>query len=200
MSFLNAFKHGVSELIRASSQITSQPAESGATIEEVIETENATINPELLLPTMEPEPMDIDGGNVVTVGETLEDGTSLQKNDDSRTSHLQNDVPTVNPVRSSSVPLDKSPLTTKKCGYVYDLRMLLHAPLQASDDHPEAPARIQGIAYKLKEGGLLNRMKLINARKVTEMEALLVHSEDHLQKINLIECELQFYSYQIQNV
>lgn len=85
--------------------------------------------------------------------------------------------------RSLSMPADLNSIGKTRFGYVYDVRMLLHSPLEY---HPEAPARIIGIHDKLREAGCLNRMKMIPIRKVTKLEALLVHSEDHWDKVQMI--------------
>ncbi len=81
-----------------------------------------------------------------------------------------------------------------KVGYVYDQRMMGHAPTQDpddpddDDDHPEKPVRIQYIDTRLSQTGCLAQMDKIAIRSMRKDEALLVHSEDHWQKVAAIEC------------
>ncbi|THH05529.1 hypothetical protein EW145_g4728 [Phellinidium pouzarii] len=98
---------------------------------------------------------------------------------------LNSGMPTPNPESLSLVhSLHAGEIVQRQClGYVYDGRMMLHAP---RDDHWEAPARIHGINQELSNDGCLSRMKLIPIRMVRKSEALLVHSEDHWEKIQMI--------------
>lgn len=86
-------------------------------------------------------------------------------------------------IRASSLPLNLNGNTTSRYGFVYDDRMILHTPL---NPHPESPARIQGIYQKLREGGCLAKMRQILIRKVKKDEVLLVHSDDHWDKVQMI--------------
>lgn len=77
--------------------------------------------------------------------------------------------------------------------YVYDQRMLQHWPPFAPDDedthHPERPRRISTIYSLLKETLCLKRMQKIPTRPLERFEAMLVHSEDHWEKVEAIERE-----------
>ena len=87
-----------------------------------------------------------------------------------------------------------------KVGYVYDIRMMGHAKYMdpndmndededdAGDRHPEQPRRIQRIDQKLQDSGCLQLMSRLQIRPMLKHEALLVHSEDHWQKVAAIEC------------
>lgn len=86
-------------------------------------------------------------------------------------------------IRAASLPLSLTGNITSRYGYVFDDRMMLHAPL---DEHPESPARIQGIYQRLREAGCLHRMRQVQIRQVKKSEALLVHSEDHWDKVQMI--------------
>lgn len=82
-----------------------------------------------------------------------------------------------------------------RVGYVFDLRMTGHTPPtdpddpDDDDDHPESPVRIVRIHARLEEAGSLALMRKIPIRNLRKDEALLVHSEDHWQKVAAIECE-----------
>lgn len=71
-------------------------------------------------------------------------------------------------------------------GYVYDVRMMAHADAR---DHPETPERIVRIHNLLKANQLLSEMLYIPVRLITRQEVLLVHSEDHWNKIESIQCK-----------
>ncbi|KAH8116654.1 histone deacetylase clr3 [Phellopilus nigrolimitatus] len=87
--------------------------------------------------------------------------------------------------RASSLPVGLDAAAPRaRFGYVFDERMMLHAPLAGA--HPEAPARIVGVHSRLREAGCLARMKLIPIRSARKMEVLLVHSEDHWEKVMMI--------------
>ncbi|KAF6761227.1 histone deacetylase clr3 [Ephemerocybe angulata] len=85
--------------------------------------------------------------------------------------------------RASSVPLH--PLTYA-VGYVYAVEMLVHFK-RAEDGHPEQPLRIKQILETLMRNNLTDKMKQIPIRKVHKNEAMLVHSEDHWDKILQIQ-------------
>jgi hypothetical protein len=79
------------------------------------------------------------------------------------------------------------PLNLGDCnvGYVYSAEMMVHVCLKG---HPEEPERISRIFQAIKEAQYLARMKHIPIRMVTREEALLVHSEDHWDKVLAIQC------------
>ena len=91
--------------------------------------------------------------------------------------------------RAASMPLELQSTNTN-VGYVYDSQMLLHA---SPSDHPEAPARIKQIHRTLRENGLLRLMRLIPIRPVRKSEVLLVHSEDHWDKVQYISSKCSIY-------
>ncbi|KAK0195519.1 histone deacetylase complex protein [Armillaria mellea] len=100
-------------------------------------------------------------------------------------------VPTSGPVlvrpsspkgpRASSVPLVPSEFTV---GVVYSTEMTSHFSLQ---DHPEQPARISHIWHTLIVNKCNTKMKWLPIRPVHKQEALLVHSEDHWDKVHAIQ-------------
>lgn len=87
--------------------------------------------------------------------------------------------------RASSVPLQPSNL---KVGYIYSSEMMNHF---SPHGHPEQPLRIQQIWATLVNEQLHKRMKWMPIREVVKGEALLVHSEDHWNKVIAIQCECQ---------
>jgi hypothetical protein len=68
-------------------------------------------------------------------------------------------------------------------GLAYDTRMSMHA----HPTHPESPARIKMIYETLKQNGFLNKLGNIRVRPVEKHEAMLVHSEDHWDKVEAIQ-------------
>ncbi|KAG8901279.1 Histone deacetylase hda1 [Tulasnella sp. 408] len=83
-----------------------------------------------------------------------------------------------------------------RVGYVYDTRMMQHTEVRNPNDdeddddsenhHPEQPRRIECIDKKLEEAGCLDLMTRLAIRHLRKDEALLVHSEDHWQKVEAI--------------
>jgi histone deacetylase 6 len=71
-------------------------------------------------------------------------------------------------------------------GYVYSMDMLIHASLHG---HPEQPDRISKIFQAIQGASLLSKMKHIPIRPVYRHEALLVHTEEHWDKVLAIQCE-----------
>jgi hypothetical protein len=183
-SFLNAFFSRGSQV---SPQDTAQ-SNPEASIEEIVaETEAVTIT---------------GGGSVVREPEAMEvdptastaPGSLLQRNNIQGSNYapkaINHSLGERRP-RASSNPVGKEQDAFKqRFGYVYDARMMAHMPVADDLDHPEAPGRIAGIYQKLREGGCLFRMKLIPIRPVKMMEAMLVHSEDHWEKVMQIACKL----------
>ncbi|KAG6876790.1 hypothetical protein C0992_011752 [Termitomyces sp. T32_za158] len=90
--------------------------------------------------------------------------------------------PTPNPPpRPSSVPLHPSDYTV---GFVYSSEMMSHF---SPTGHPETPQRISSIYNALTTNHHISKMKLIPIRPVKKGEALLVHSEDHWDKVQAIK-------------
>jgi len=87
------------------------------------------------------------------------------------------------PPRSSSVPLHHFDYTV---GCVYSAEMTSHF---SPHGHPEQPARISRIWQALVHGRYVNKMKWLPIRAVRKEEALLVHSEDHWDKVQAIQSE-----------
>ena len=85
--------------------------------------------------------------------------------------------------RASSVPLVPDNYAV---GYVYSSEMMIHF---SPHGHPEQPARVQEIWRTLVQDQLTKSMKWIPIREVRRDEALLVHSEDHWDKVLAIQCK-----------
>ena len=66
-------------------------------------------------------------------------------------------------------------------GIVYDEQMCLHE----SDGHPEQPDRIRYIYKAIQEEKLLDKCIIIDARKATDNEILLVHDKFHLDQMKI---------------
>lgn len=183
MSFFSAVASGVSGLIRggSNSAVVSTASESQtATIEEVVtQTESVTIE----------EAMEVDGvTNGGVTSEQIDQPTAGPSN-------TRTITPPNMPARASSVPLGKEIARMPRFGYVYDVRMMHHTPVFDDLDHPEQPARISGIYKKLRDGGCLKHMKMVPIRVVRKSEVMLVHSEDHWDKVQQIARKHFFVKY-----
>lgn len=81
----------------------------------------------------------------------------------------------------------------QRTGYVYDTRMLDHWPtIEPEEDdepHPEQPARISMIYSALRTAMCFKKMRKISTRLLERHEAMLIHSEDHWDKVEAIACE-----------
>lgn len=84
--------------------------------------------------------------------------------------------------RAQSEPYQTLPKYT--VGYVYSADMLLHSSLHG---HPEQPERIARIRKAFQDSKLLSKMKEIRIRPVYRNEALLVHSQEHWDKVLAIQ-------------
>jgi histone deacetylase 6 len=82
-----------------------------------------------------------------------------------------------------------APPQRPRVGFVYSSEMMAHAP-GPEDHHPEQPARIERIHSMLRGEGVLSQMKALPARTVKKEEAMLVHSEDHWDKVLQLQREL----------
>lgn len=107
--------------------------------------------------------------------------------------------------RSTSVaPTDKRAVSTDQAvtvrtGYIFDPLMMLHCAdgyvptadsvVEIGSGHPEEPMRIKRIFLRLSEMGLIKRMKQLAFKQVTMDQILLVHSEDHWNKVQGTESE-----------
>jgi len=85
--------------------------------------------------------------------------------------------------RATSVPW-KDP--NFSVGYVYSAEMMNHF---SPHGHPEQPLRIQSIWVMLTRDELTKKMKWMPIREVRKDEALLVHSEDHWNKVMALQRE-----------
>lgn len=80
------------------------------------------------------------------------------------------------------------PKTITRTGFVYDMQMMLHCQdgyipttddvLDSGEGHPEEPMRIKRIFARLREAGLIGRMKKLPIEQVTEEQVALVHAPD----------------------
>ncbi|KAJ8076513.1 Histone deacetylase hda1 [Marasmius tenuissimus] len=85
------------------------------------------------------------------------------------------------PTRALSEPLHWSAMTV---GYVYSAEMTNHFHPKG---HQEQPKRITSIWESITRGEYHKKMKNIPIRPVKRYESLLVHSEDHWDKVLAIE-------------
>ncbi|OCB84319.1 histone deacetylase clr3 [Sanghuangporus baumii] len=188
MSFFTAVASQVSGLIRAGSQsaAASSTEQQSATMRKAVTQSEALTTEE---PTLGSDRMDVDGTMSREDFGIVKDASVPEP-----VPFVANGSISADPFhhaslgRASSVPLDKEVARRPRYGYVFDARMMNHAPLSASNngDHPEQPARISGIYQRLREAGLLSRMRLIPIRMARKSEVLLVHSEDHWEKVQMI--------------
>ena len=89
--------------------------------------------------------------------------------------------------RASSLPANPPDYTV---GYIYSSEMMSHF---SPHGHPEQPARIQQIWQTLVRDQLTKKMKWLPIRQVRKEEALLVHSEDHWDKVIALQCEYRLF-------
>ena len=114
-------------------------------------------------------------------------------------SRVQSTVSVLIPARPKFVPL---PISSSRSGLVYDVKMRYHQSLEDEDDdpHPERPLRISKIFEELKAAGLVEdtqdpspssefQLLRIPARQATNEQLCLVHSENHVNKMESTACE-----------
>lgn len=87
-----------------------------------------------------------------------------------------------------------------RTGYVYNPLMMLHCQdgymptpddvIDSGEGHPEEPMRIKRIFTRLKDQGLIRRMKQIQDKEVTIDQVNLVHGPDHWYKVQGTEGEV----------
>lgn len=92
-------------------------------------------------------------------------------------------------LRAQSEPLHVPKQFT--VGYVYSVDMLIHASLHG---HPEQPNRISRIFEAMQGANLISKMKQIPIRPVYRNEALLVHTQEHWDKVLAIKCKCGEYT------
>ena len=107
---------------------------------------------------------------------------SMDVDSDVVSSHVAMSVPDRRP-RATSLPANPPDYTV---GYIYSSEMMSHF---SPHGHPEQPARIQQIWQTLVRDQLTKKMKWLPIRGVRKEEVLLVHSEDHWDKVIAIQCE-----------
>lgn len=115
------------------------------------------------------EPMELDPPILQPVGRALREPTRM------------------NGVRASSVPAgaerkQPQPMT----GYVYDSSMMSH--VHPTEDHPEQPDRIGIIFREMRSQGLATRMRPLIFNNISRQHAILIHSEDHWDKVEQLAC------------
>jgi acetoin utilization deacetylase AcuC-like enzyme len=103
-----------------------------------------------------------------------------------------NDVVVLLPPLSTLAGNDKSRSYIKeKTGYTFDERMLHHR--DPEDDHPEQPARIEGILRLFQESGLLDRCVHVAAGRFPAEALQTVHSQELLSFIDQLPGKLAAY-------
>ena len=85
--------------------------------------------------------------------------------------------------RATSLPANPPDYTV---GYIYSSEMMSHF---SPHGHPEEPARILAIWQTLRDDQLFEKMKWLPIREVRKEEVLLVHSEDHWDKVIALQCK-----------
>ncbi|ORY22508.1 hypothetical protein BCR39DRAFT_551487 [Naematelia encephala] len=109
------------------------------------------------------------------------------------TSALFESAPVARGSSPSTLAGPTSPLRMYRTGYIYDMLMMMHCQdgytptadnvVSAGDYHPEDPMRIKRIFTKLAEAGMIKRMKKLQFEEVKPEQVLLVHTEDHMVKV-----------------
>jgi len=95
---------------------------------------------------------------------------------------------------------DQPPQRMPRTGYVYDPLMMLHChdayvptpeTAHAGNDqlHPEEPMRIKRIFTRLRQHGLIRRMKQLPSSEATFDQVGLVHDHEHWMKVHGTESE-----------
>lgn len=107
---------------------------------------------------------------------------AMEVDDDGKVPSTKNTV--VRP-RALSVPYNPA-VANYTVGYVYSSEMTTHLKL-GDDPHPEQPQRIVRIWKMLVEHQYTKRMLWLPIRPVNREEALLVHTEDHWDKVQAIQ-------------
>jgi len=89
------------------------------------------------------------------------------------------------PARPSSVPISSPNTSDLPVGYVYSSEMTSHFH---PTGHHECPERISEIWKHIVEAKCNTKMQWLPIRPVKKAEAMLVHGEDHWNKIEAIQC------------
>lgn len=77
----------------------------------------------------------------------------------------------------------QSTATSRRTGYVFDERYLLHV---IEDNHPESPQRLRAIHHTLSERGLVEKCVRIAPMEAIEEHILALHTHAHLDSIKRI--------------
>jgi histone deacetylase 6 len=103
------------------------------------------------------------------------------------------------PASQISTPASSAPAVITRTGFVYDMQMMLHCQdgyipthddvIDSGEGHPEEPMRIKRIFARLREAGLIVRMRKLPIQEVTPDQVALVHTLDHWDKVQGTECE-----------
>ncbi|THV08047.1 histone deacetylase clr3 [Dendrothele bispora CBS 962.96] len=88
------------------------------------------------------------------------------------------------PARPSSAPLPSSNTSDLSVGYVYSSEMTVHFN---PSGHNECPERISEIWKALVDAKCNTKMQWLPIRPVNKAEIMLVHSEDHWNKVEAIQ-------------
>jgi hypothetical protein len=107
---------------------------------------------------------------------------SMDVDSDVVSSRVAPSIPSGRP-RAASLPTNPPDYTV---GYIYSSEMMSHF---SPHGHPEQPARIQHIWQTLVRDQLTKKMKWLPIRQVRKEEVLLVHSEDHWDKVIALQCK-----------
>ncbi|BEI85282.1 hypothetical protein CcaverHIS002_0506830 [Cutaneotrichosporon cavernicola] len=95
-----------------------------------------------------------------------------------------------------------------RTGYVFDPLMMLHCadgytPTEdihdSGEGHPEEPMRIKRIFNRLKEQGLIRRMKRLDFAEAQKEQVRLVHTDDHWHKVQGTETFTDEYIQETKN-
>lgn len=197
-ALLNAVASGVTGLMRVGSQTSTPALTADITMNSPDKTSDITPSADAdeFINMIEATHIESPATKVDGADTTVDDGTNeqlrsvmVEKSSRHSSTYFSPALDAPNRLRASSLPANLDNLPELKTGYVFDDRMMLHSPVEY---HPEAPARLLGIHRKLRDGGCLTRMKLIPARLARKSEVLMVHSEDHWEKVQMIARKYAF--------
>lgn len=120
--------------------------------------------------------------------QTKEKHAAMEVDSDSKPSDPPNAA-----IRPRAVSVPHNPAKNNyTVGYVYSSEMTTHLKL-GNDPHPEQPQRVVRIWKMLVEHQYTKQMLWLPIRPVHREEALLVHTEDHWDKVQNIQCKLYDY-------
>lgn len=154
--------------------------------------------PRLLVRAVTMDPLENINGDAMDVDQppSSASGPHVQEQRNDSDSQVSQAGPSRPPLAASSRRASSLPLhmPVYSVGCVYSVDMMMHfKKIRDDDQHPEQPARIARIQGLLVQNGLYDKMKHIPIRQVKKHEAMLVHSEDHWDKVIQIQCEPRAY-------